>query len=300
MIIIVMNIIVIYMSLGLLGLCFGSFAGATVWRLRTRQLEKDKKFGHMEKSELDEYKKLKKISKKRLTKDRSVCLHCSYELRWYDLIPIFSWVSLRGRCRKCSKPIGYLEPLVEIGAAILFISSYVFWPSDLSVIFNLLGFIIWLVSCVLLIIAVAYDFKWSIIPDEVNFSMMGIGALNAVMFLFYSGFSLGSFISVMMSVVVLSGLYLFIYIISKGRWIGFGDVKLGLALGLLMCNWKLAILALFLANFIGCLVIIPLLMMKKVSRSTRIPFGPLFVAGFIISKFFGGAIINLYLSLLSM
>ena len=90
---------VIYLALGLLGLCFGSFAGATVWRLRARQLVADRASG--EDVDSKELKKLLPLTKVSFAKDRSKCLHCGYELRWYDLIPLVSWVSLKGRCRQC-------------------------------------------------------------------------------------------------------------------------------------------------------------------------------------------------------
>ena len=75
--------------------------------------------------------------------------------------------------------------------------------------------------------------------------------------------------------------------VSAGRWVGFGDVKLGVALGLLLANWQLAFLALFLANLIGTLLVLPGLVMKKVTRETQVPFGPLLIVGFGLSLLFG-------------
>ena len=102
-----MNQFVIYLALVIFGLCFGSFAGASVWRLRARQLMQDKAIG--DDVDTSEYKKLKKLTKQSLINDRSQCLNCNYILKWYDLIPVISWLSLAGKCRKCHKSIGYFE-----------------------------------------------------------------------------------------------------------------------------------------------------------------------------------------------
>ena len=100
--------------------------------------------------------------------------------------------------------------------------------------------------------------------------------------------------SIAVSVLILGGLYLLLWTVSKGRWVGFGDVKLGLALGLLLVNWKLALLTLILANLIGTLVVLPGLVAKKLSRTSQVPFGPFLIAGFFISVVAGYPIINGY------
>jgi leader peptidase (prepilin peptidase) / N-methyltransferase len=102
-----MESLLIYVVLVLLGLMLGSFAAATVWRLRARQLVADKAEG--EEYDEREYKQLRKLTTRSMMKDRSVCLHCSYELRWYDLLPLVSWIGLRGKCRSCRRPIGYFD-----------------------------------------------------------------------------------------------------------------------------------------------------------------------------------------------
>jgi prepilin signal peptidase PulO-like enzyme (type II secretory pathway) len=96
------------------------------------------------------------------------------------------------------------------------------------------------------------------------------------------------------SVVVLSGLYYLLWLISKGRWIGFGDVKLGLALALLLSDWRLALIALFGANLIGSLLVIPGMLTGRISRNAHVPFGPLLIAGTILAMLFGKQIIAWY------
>ena len=94
---------------------------------------------------------------------------------------------------------------------------------------------------------------------------------------------------------MLAGLYAVLYGASRGRWVGFGDVKLGVGLGLLLISWELAFVALFLANFIGCLIVIPLMLAKKLKRTSRIPFGPLLIMGTILAWFVGTPLLAWYM-----
>ncbi|MEI6850428.1 MAG: prepilin peptidase [Candidatus Saccharibacteria bacterium] len=282
----------VYMSLIIFGLCFGSFAGATMWRLRAKQLIQDKKDGeHVNKAE---YSRLNKLTKTSLLNDHSMCLNCTYQLKWYDLIPLVSWLSLKGRCRKCHKPIGNLEPLIEIGLALFFVISYAFWPYQLDSSFEILRLILWLLSGVGLAIVFAYDKLWSLIPDQVNYSVIGIGFVSALLVIFNSSNIMESSFSVIGAILILSGLYLFIYIISSGMWIGFGDIKLGLGLALLLADWKLAFIALFAANLFGCLIVIPAMLIGKLKRNSHVPFGPLLIIGFVFAGLFGSYLLNTY------
>lgn len=284
---------IIILGLTLLGLCLGSFAGASVWRLRARQLSDDKKYG--ESYSKSEYTQLTKLNGKKLTDDRSMCLHCYYELKWYDLLPLFSWISLGGKCRKCRKPIGYMEPLIELGTALFFVSSYVLWPYELNTTMSIVQLAIWLISGVVLAIMFAYDAKWFLLPDSMSFTFIGFGFINSLIILFTSNDIVGSLITIGVSVLILCGLYLGIYIVSSGMWIGFGDVKLGLGLGLMLADWRLAFIALFAANLIGCIIVLPAMLMKKMSRKSKVPFGPLLISGYVLAGLFGSYIVSNYL-----
>ena len=287
-----MTTIVIIVGLALFGLVLGSFAGATVWRLRARQLVADKKAG--EPVDHKEYIQLKKLASEKVSKDRSRCLHCGYELKWFDLIPLVSWLSLKGKCRNCRKPIGRMEPLIELGTAVFFVASFLFWPVELASSLQIAIFVIWLVSGVGLAVLFAYDAKWFLLPDRVNFAVIGLGLVSAILTIIGSHDVIGALVSVLGSVAILSGLYFVLYIASKGRWIGFGDIKLGLGLGLLLADWKLAIIALFFANLIGCFIVIPLMITGKLKRDSRVPFGPLLIAGAIVTKLVGVTIAEFY------
>lgn len=284
----------IYLALALFGAIFGSFAGAAVWRIRARQLVTDKKGG--EKVDAKELARLKKLTKQSALKDRSQCLHCSYELKWYDLIPVVSWLSLGGKCRSCRTPIGRFELLIELGMAAFFVLSYALWPLPLESALDITRFVLWLAAGVVLGILFAYDSKWFLLPDGGNLLLALIGAGIVTIAAIQSPNPLEVVLSAVGAVGVLSGLYLLIHLLSKGRWVGFGDVKLGVGLGLILVDWQLALLTLFLANLLGSLIVIPLLALGKIKRNAHVPFGPMLIAGTIIAFFVGWPIIEWYLT----
>lgn len=290
--IMLMEYLLVYTALAILGLAMGSFAGATVWRLRAMQLKQEKKAG--EKVDAKEYEMLVPLTKTSITADRSRCLHCSHTLKWYDLIPLVSWLTTRGRCRYCKKFIGWFEPIIELSMALLFVISFLVWPEPLTATYEMITFGLWLVASVMLVILFAYDLRWYVLPNYVIFPLIGVGVLIALIHLFTVPDVIEGLISLVVSIGILSGLYLLLWLVSKGAWIGFGDVKLGLALALMLGQWQLAFLTLFAANIIGCLIVLPGMLSGKITRKTRVPFGPLLIAGGIIAMLFGHTIINWY------
>ncbi len=289
----VMNEFIVYVALILIGACLGSFAGATVWRLRAKQLEQDKK--DKEPYDRKEYKRLKKLTGKKTLEDRSQCLECGYELKWYDLIPIVSWLTLKGRCRACKHRIGWFEPAMEVGMVAFFVLSYVLWPGGVESGLEIAHFVLWLAAGVAMAILFAYDTKWYLLPDVATVALAVIGLGIVGVSAAETQDIGGTLFTAMGSVGILGGLYAVLYAVSQGRWVGFGDVKLGVALGLILVDWQLAAIALFLANLIGCLIVIPLLALKKVTRTSHIPFGPMLIAGAIVAWFVGWRILDWYL-----
>ncbi len=288
-----MEVVVIYIALVLSGLCLGSFAGASLWRQRARHLAEDKARG--DDYDKREYKQLKKLTVAPLMRDRSQCLHCSYTLRWYDLIPLVSWLSLKGRCRNCRAPIGYLEPLIELGVALYFVLSFAFWPYQLESGLDIARLAIWLIAGVGLAILFAYDQKWSLLPDRVNFTVIGLGLISAVIVTLQADDMLSALASIGGSIIILSGVYWLLYVVSQGKWIGFGDIKLGLGLALLLADFRLAFIAIFAANLIGCLVVIPAMITGKLKRNAHVPFGPLLIVGAFIAQLTGLYLVDMYL-----
>lgn len=289
-----MEQVIICVGLGLFGLIFGSFSGATVWRLRARQLQEDKKAGEpVDKKEFRNLKKLLGVSTKT---DRSICLHCHHQLAWYDLLPLVSWLQLMGKCRYCQQPIGWMEPLIEFAAALFFVVSYLFWPGGLHTNLVMVQFILWLIIGVGLIILFAYDTRWFLLPNKVIFPLIGLAAISGLLHIFNAPSISDAMISMIFATAIISGLYYVLYMISKGAWVGFGDVKLGLILAFVLADWRLAFLTLFLANIIGCIVVLPGLVTKQLGRYSHVPFGPMLIAAYFIVGLFGVRIIDWYLA----
>lgn len=286
--------------IAIFGLLIGSFIGAQIWRLRARQLEQDKKEGYA--IDKKEFKRLSPLLNKSLKADRSRCLSCHHELAALDLIPLFSWVSTGGKCRYCKHRIGAFEPLIELGTALLFVAVYLALP-QYQIGFGDWEVVGWLFIASILVALFVYDLKWFLLPDRIVFPLIGLAALTAIGRILISKDGLMTAYDILGSVAILSGLYFLLYIYSRYRngedrtWVGFGDVKLNLALGLLLASWQLAFLTVFLANFIGLVVILPALLTKKLTMKTQVPFGPLLIVGFFISLFWGQAIINWYVGM---
>ncbi len=288
--------IIAYVIAGFLGLVMGSFAGAQVWRLRAKQLVEDKAEG--EEYDKNEFKRLLPLTKQKLKNDRSQCLHCHHELAWYDLLPLVSWLSTGGKCRYCKKSIGWFEPLMEIGTAVLFVLFYHFWATTFDVaVWPLL--IVWAVILVMMVILFAYDAKWFLLPDKIMFPLIGLSFIVAAWQIFSSPEPVATLLSTGGAILLLGGLYLLLWLVSRGAWVGFGDVKLGLVLGLLLGDWTLAFLTLFLANLLGLLVVLPGLATKKLSRKAHVPFGPMLIVGFFVALFYGYSLIELYIGLVN-
>jgi len=281
--------IMMTVGIGLLGAVLGSFAGAQVWRLRAWQLKQDKAAG--EKIDTTEWKKLKPLVGKKLKQDRSQCLSCHHELIWKDLIPVFSWLRFGGKCRYCKAKIGYTEILLELGLGALFALSVWFWPESFSDL-GLLRVVVWLSALVPLTILFVYDLRWSILPDIAMWPFVALGGIFvATQFIAVSD-PVGLLMTLSGAVAILSGLYLVLYAISKGEWIGFGDVKLGLGLALFLADWKLAFLCLFAANLLGTLMVLPGMVRGTLDRKAKVPFGPLLIVGFLLTWFIGPEIIR--------
>lgn len=282
--------LLICIALFIFGASLGSFAGASVWRLRARQLSHDK--AHEDKYDAQEYRKLHKLASVKLTKDRSRCLACGHELSVRDLIPVYSWLRLKGRCRYCQHKIGRFEFIIELSLGLIFVVSYLFWPYQLVSGVDITRFAVWLGVLVILAIMFAYDAKWFLLPNFLMNMLIGIGLVWSVYEYINSSYDINILYSILGSIFILSGLYLLIYLVSRGRWIGFGDVKLGLGLALILADWKLAFMTLFVANLIGTIIVMPGLISGRLNRMQHIPFGPLFIAGFVIVFLFGYQILG--------
>lgn len=223
---------------------------------------------------------------------RSHCPACRQTLAVGDLIPVFSFLLLKGRCRYCRQKISWQYPAVEIATAILFLAAY--WlvishqPAD-SLAFGLELSKYWLAISALIVVFV-YDLKWLLIPDEI---VLPIGLIILLINLF-SG---RSFIDLSAGIAVGFGFFAVQYFVSRGRWIGGGDLRLGFFMGCLLGFYG-TVLALFFAYIIGAIVAVLLLVAGRIKPKSQVPFGAFIVPAILLVIFFGSQIINFYLSLL--
>jgi len=278
-------------ALLLLGVVLGSFAGAQVWRVRARQLRTDKQTGHP--YDKHEWRQLRVLLQGTLRDDRSRCLQCGHVLAWYDLLPVVSWLSTGGRCRYCQQFIGWFELVMELVLGVGLALSYLVWPWALPA--SSLLFAVWVVVALVLMILAAYDAKWQLLPDPLNYGLMALGAL----FVLVRVVTLHDidFVSLTGAVALLAGLYGGLYAISRGAWIGFGDVKLCVGLALLLGDWRLAFMTLFFSNMLGCIIVLPGLARGQLNTRSQVPFGPLLIIGCVISLLFGGHILRALVAL---
>lgn len=243
----------------------GSFVGALVWRLHTGR---------------------------DFVKERSECEKCHHKLSALDLVPIFSWIFLRGKCRYCHKKIGIHALLLELSVGLVFAVSYIYWPLGLESWQAIVSFGLWLVFMVGLAALFLYDLKWQLLLDKIVFPLIVLGLIDAALRATLNGEHY--LLHIISGAAVLGGLYAALYGLSGGRWVGFGDVKLGIFMGAVL-GWEKALLVLFLANVLGFLVVMPGLMTGKLSRKSHVPFGPFLIMGFVIAGLFGDTIIRWYM-----
>lgn len=260
----------------LLGIAMGSFINAYDWR--TEQSLKPKR------------KNAKQYS---ILTGRSVCPKCKHVLGGLDLIPIFSWLFLRGKCRYCKKSISVQYPLVEAITLILFILSYVVWPIPLSTPVEIALYVAWLSALVVLVALSLYDIKRMLLPNKMIYQLLIFSLVIVYLNLMKNGYSWHNLLGPGFGLVVGGGIFYVIYQISQGKWIGGGDVKLGAVLGILLGSASFSFMMIFLSSVLALVVSLPLVMSGKTNRKTLIPYGPFLIAATYIIFLFGGRIIVL-------
>lgn len=237
---------------------------------------------------------------------RSHCPHCKKTLRWYELLPLFSFLIQRGRCRGCSAKISWQYPIVEFLTGLAFlIPIFIHGPYWLSAI--------WLLAAVLLILMSVIDYRLYLIPDEIVIGLTFLGIVLASLKLYYQDFlgGHGSFLKSYSLLIMLPGnifwqhaltavicflFFLLIVLVTKGKGMGMGDVKLAGVIGLLMGPPD-AFLALALSFVIGSAVGLFLMALSRKKFKEPIPFGPHIVLGVFVVMFFGYQILDFYFKL---
>ena len=244
----------VYFFIFLFGLAVGSFLNCIIYRL-----EKGESF----------------------LRGRSFCPHCGHILSFGDLIPLLSFLILKGKCRYFQQKISWQYPLVEISTGLLFI-SLLNLTQVRPVYFYLL-----LMGCFLIIIFV-YDLKYYIIPDKIIYPAIVIAfryTLRDPASLMKPGLT---------AAFLASAFFLIIVILSRGKWMGIGDIKLAFLIGLIL-GWPKILPALFLAFLIGAIIGIGLIVAGKKTLKSEVPFGPFLVTGTFLALFWGEKFIQWYL-----
>lgn len=287
----------VIIAIAVLGLCLGSFVNALVSRLNSQQELIDRR----ERLPANVSKKAAKaldvkLREASIAHGRSRCPRCQRELAVRDLVPVLSYLWLRGRCRYCHKPIPD-TPLVELLTPALFIISYLNWPYALqgpTLQKGQLLFGFWLVFLVGFVTLARYDLKWFLLPDRVVFPLALLAVLQVLILTTVYGGGWQELLSAGWGVLIASGIFWLLFQVSGGRWIGGGDVKLGLVLGLIIGGPGRSVLMLFIASLLGTLVALPLLAIGKANRGSQLPFGPYLLAATIIVYLWGSGLTAWY------
>jgi len=250
------------------GLCLGSFLNAMVWRMH---LGKD------------------------WVRGRSECDNCGHRLSVADLLPLFSWLALGGRCRYCKQSISWQHPAVELAMAGVFVASYHFWPGGVLGAGQGILFITWLLSSVGLMALLLYDLRHMLLPSHILYPTFAVAAAGRLVYILrYSDNVAHSFWLLALSLAVASGVFLLLFYVSRGRWIGFGDVRLGLINGTLLATPAKSFLMIFLASLLGSMFALPAVAAGRSKMSSRIPYGPFLIAATAITLLFGQSFITWY------
>ena len=249
-----LELIPVYIFIFLFGIVIGSFLNVCIYRIPMHET---------------------------IVSERSHCMKCGYQLAWYDLVPLFSWLALRGRCRKCKAPISPQYPIVEAVNGVLYV--LIFWVKD----FTLESVFYCLLVSALIVLSVI-DWRTYEIPIGINIFILTLGVLHLLTDLKNWPIYIIGFFSV--------SIFLFlIVVLSKGRAMGGGDVKLMAVAGLLI-GWQNIVLALFLGCIIGS--VIHIIRMKVSDAESMLAMGPYLSAGIFIAAMWGNDMISWYTNIM--
>ena len=243
---------ILYSIIFLYGIIFGSFLNVCIYRIPEKQS---------------------------IAKERSHCMQCGYQLKWYDLIPLFSYLCLGGKCRKCKTHISIQYPLVELANGILYI--LVFFVCG----FQVKSFLYCFLGSALLVLSVI-DWRTYEIPFGINVFIFILGLVQVAA-------DYENWLSYVIGFFAVSGFIAIVILLTRGRGFGGGDMKLMAAAGLLL-GWKLILLSFG----IGCIVgsVCHLIRMRVSGAENVLALGPYLSIGIMVSALFGNDMIQWYLT----
>lgn len=255
-----------------------------------------------------------------VTRGRSHCVSCQVNLKWYELVPLFSFLVQGAKCRHCLHSLNWQYPIVELVTGILTFAIpwhleqlYGPWtaanPSTLGWFYALVG--VWLLVAYTTITLSAIDFRLRIIPDQSNL-LLGIFGVFIIIFKHFNPAVAGSytgsyatvlggpsnpFLSALIAVLFSLALFGGIIYFSKGRGMGMGDLKLAIPIALLL-GWPDTLIAFMAAFVIGAVVGLLLIFNKRTTMKGTVPFGPFLVLGVFVAMFYGESILRWYFGLI--
>lgn len=231
---------------------------------------------------------------------RSKCESCKKKIAWYDNVPLVSYLLLRRKCRYCKVRIPLVHPVVEFLTGSLFVWWY--WGS--SLFFQLtqdplqvLQPLFWLLVGVLLLVVFFADLLYFIIPDLAVIGLFFLTLLYRVVLISSGVMQWPDFVAALMGMVILVAFFASLWLLTKGKGFGFGDVKLVAPLALLL-GWPKIGVGIFMAFVIGAGVGVTLIIFGKKKFGQQIPFGPFLVIGTALSLLWGESIWQWYMNLI--
>ena len=247
----------------ILGTCLGSFANVCIYRLPKN---------------------------KQIISGRSFCPNCKKKISWYDNLPLISFINLNNKCRKCDKSISPRYFLVELTTGITFLLIYLNFQNSLTIIFlSILSLI--------LIIIFFIDLENFIIPDSLNFTIMGLALLKNFLPNFNTSLIHEINQSIIGGMVGYLSIWLIIFLyktIKKIDGMGLGDAKLMAGIGFLF-GWQSIPFVLFISSILGLIFVVPSLIRKQKNMRTEIPFGPFIILACLVYFAYGSQLYDLIL-----
>ena len=261
------------------GLAIGSFLNAYIYRL------------HAGKS---------------VFRGRSFCPLCKKTLLAKDLLPLISFALLKGKCRFCRKEISWQYPLVEAAVALLFVLGYLRFIgnpfAETTLLADLAGFVSFLCAVAIFIVIFVYDLKYYLILDKVTVPSFFVFLFFDVLLVILKGgamhgFARGVLLPVLLYLaagVVGGGFFAIQFLVSGGKWIGGGDIRLGVLMGMAL-GLKHLLIALFLAYVLGSVISLCLIAIKKKKFNSQIPFAVFLVPATLATLLYGDLIAAWYI-----
>lgn len=263
--------LIIFVFIFLLGTIIGSFLNVVIYRFNTG---------------------------KTIISGRSICMTCNHNLRWYELIPVLSFLIQSGKCRRCASRISHQYPLVELGTGLVFaLIAFKFLPILYISYWSYIFFVVFFVFIFSLLIVISvYDLRHKIIPDKLVYVFIFISFLS----IFINFSPIGTFFTLPTLSNLIAGPlialpFVLLWFFSKGRLMGLGDGKLILGIGW-MLGLSSGLCAVILSFWIGTIVSLLLMLLsknRKINMKTEIPFGPFLIISTLITFLFNINIFSL-------